>query len=65
MQQKKTKRTAHLSIHFQDMDVVNTDEAIDTIKSVLIDLESQMHEEVARALEDIGAREVELSIVVY
>ena len=62
---KKTKRTAHLSIHFQDMDVVNTDEAIDTIKSVLIDFEKEMHEEVARALEDIGAREVELTIVVY
>lgn len=62
---KKTKRTAHLSIHFTDMDVVNTDEAIDTIKSVLIELESKMHEEVTRALEDIGARDVELSIMVY
>ena len=62
---KTHKRTAHLSIHFHDMDVVDTDEAIETIKSVLIELEGQMHEKVARALEDIGAREVKLSIVVY
>jgi hypothetical protein len=47
------------------MDVVDTDEAIDTIKSVLIELEQQMHEEVCRALEDIGARDVEISMVVY
>ena len=47
------------------MDVVDTDEAIDTIKSVLIELEQQMHDEVRRALEDIGAREVEISMVVY
>lgn len=62
---KKTKRTAHLSIHFLDMDVVDTDEAIDTIKSVMIELEQQMHDEVTRALEDIGARDVEISMVVY
>ena len=62
---KKTKRTAHLSLCFLDMDVVDTDEAIDTIKSVLIELEQQMHDEVRRALEDIGAREVEISMVVY
>ena len=62
---KKTKRTAHLNILFYDMDVVQTNEAIDTIKSVLIEMESRFHEEVERALSDIGARDVELSIVVY
>ena len=62
---KTHKRTAHLSIHFQDMEVVDTDEAIDAIKSVLVEFESKMHDEVTRALEGIGAREVKLSIVVY
>ena len=62
---KKSKRTAHLNILFYDMDVVNANEAIDTIKSVLIEMESKFHEEVERALSDIGARDVELSIVVY
>lgn len=62
---RKIRRTAHLNIYFVDMDLVDTDEAIDTIKSVLVELETKMHDEVSRALEDIGAKNVELSIVVY
>ena len=62
---KKSKRTAHLNILFYDMDVVQTNEAIDTIKSVMLEMQEQFREEVERSLSDIGAKEIELSITVY
>lgn len=47
------------------MDVINTDDAIETIRSVLIDMKHKCESELANALEDIGAKNVEMQITVY
>lgn len=61
----RQKRTAHLHIWYSDMDVINTDDAIETIRSVLIDMKHKCESELANALEDIGAKNVEMQITVY
>lgn len=59
------KRTAHLHIYFNDMDVVDPDDAIETIRATLYDLKHKCEQELAIALEDIGAKNVEVGITVY
>jgi len=61
----KQKRTAHLNIWYTDMEVLDTDEAIETIKIVLDEMRHKCEHELSQALEDIGAKNVELLITVY
>lgn len=61
----KQKRTAHLNIWYTDMEVLDTDEAIETIKIVLDEMRYKCEHELSQALEDIGAKNVELLITVY
>jgi hypothetical protein len=61
----KTKRTAYVHIYYNDMMVVNTQESIDTIRSVIMELEPHCHAEIERAMNDIGAKDVSMHIVVY
>ena len=59
------KCTVHLNVYFTDIGVVNTDEAIETVKTVLYELHHHCQEQLKNALEDIGARDVELNFVAY
>jgi hypothetical protein len=59
------KITATLHIWYADLGIVDPDEARETIKTALFDMHHKCHQEMQLALEDIGAKDVELNITVY
>lgn len=61
----KNKATATLHIWYADMDIVFPDDAREAIKTVLFEMHHKCQEEMRPALEDLGARNIELSITVY
>lgn len=61
----KQKVTVHLSVWFQDMDIVSPEEALDTVKLVLQELRHKCEDELSVALEDIGARAVKIEMVAF
>jgi hypothetical protein len=61
----KSKITATLHIWYQDMGIANHDEAREAVKTVLFEMHHKCQEEMRMALEDMGAKNVELTVTVY
>lgn len=61
----KRKITVHVDIWFHDMEIVSHDEALEAAKTVLYELHHKCRDEVALALEDLGAKNVELGFAAY
>jgi len=59
------KLTVHLNIWFDDLAAENTDDARDAVKLALVGMEDHCQNELAIALESIGAKEVRLQTVVF
>ncbi len=59
----KAKRTIHLHISYETQ-TASADEVIDAIKSCMVDMQADCEAEISRTLEDLGAKSIELSLVV-
>lgn len=61
----KRKVSISINVMFDDIGVIENDEAAETVKTVLYDMHYGMEKEIASALESIGAKNVKLNFSAY
>jgi hypothetical protein len=54
-----------MHISFNDLDAENTDDARDAVKLAMVEMQADCHNQIAEALESVGARAVKIDMVVY
>ena len=59
------KLTVSMHISFNDLDAENTDDARDAVKQAMVEMQADCHNQIAEALESVGARAVKIDMVVY
>ena len=59
------KVTVNVTVHFEDMAMESTDDALDIIRGVLVTAGEDCRAEIEQALTDAGASNVSVSMVAY
>ena len=61
----RRKVTVNVTVHFEDMAMETTDDALDIIRSVMTTAGDDCRAEIEQALADAGASNVSVSMVAY